>query len=198
MISLYSGTPGSGKSLHIASKLYHWTRCRNELIIVNFKVNEDVLGKKGKLIQIDDELIDVAFLNWLSEWWHKTHKFKEGGITLIIDEAQLRFNSRDWCAAGRAEWLSFFAQHRHLGYDVILIAQFDRMLDRQIRSLLEYEYKHRRISNFGWRGKLISLFAGGKLFSCVKMWYPLKERIGCDFFAFRKKYGRVYDTHQKF
>ena len=40
---------------------------------------------------------------------------------------------------------SHFSQHRKLGYRVILIAQFDRMLDRQIRSVLEYEYIHRKV-----------------------------------------------------
>lgn len=36
MITLYSGTPGAGKSLHLASRLYHWMQYRNASIIANF------------------------------------------------------------------------------------------------------------------------------------------------------------------
>lgn len=36
MITLYSGTPGAGKSLHLASRLYHWMQYRNAPIVANF------------------------------------------------------------------------------------------------------------------------------------------------------------------
>ena len=38
---------------------------------------------------------------------------------------------------------------------MILIAQFDKMVDRQFRALFEYEYVHRKVSNFGVVGWLI-------------------------------------------
>ena len=41
MITLYSGTPGSGKSLHLASKLYHWIQDNRPVICINFEVNLD-------------------------------------------------------------------------------------------------------------------------------------------------------------
>ena len=75
--------------------------------------------------------------------------------------------------------------HRHFGYLIILCAQFDRMLDRQVRCLIEYEYIHRKVKNMGWRGWLLSfLFLSpfSELFVKVKIWYPMKERIDCDFY----------------
>ena len=72
------------------------------------------------------------------------------------------------------------------------------MLDRQIRSLLEYEYIHRKVSNFGIFGKIMSICAGGKLFVSVQRWYPLKERVASDFFKANKKYYQIYDTFNKF
>lgn len=72
------------------------------------------------------------------------------------------------------------------------------MLDRQIRALIEYEYIHRKISNFGWKGFLISAFAGGKLFVAVKMWYPMKERVGSEFFRAKKFYYSLYDSYARF
>lgn len=125
-------------------------------------------------------------------------KPKEGSMLLVIDECQLLFNAREWQQSGRAKWLSFFTQHRKLGYDIILIAQFDRMVDRQIRSLIEYEYIHRKMSNFGWQGKILSLVFGGKTFIAVKMWYPLHERLGAEVFHARKHIYCVYDTYAAF
>ena len=79
----------------------------------------------------------------------------EDQILLVIDESQLIFNARDWQKAGREKWLSFFSQHRKYGYHIILVAQFDRMIDRQIRSLIEYEYVHRKVGNYGIKGRAL-------------------------------------------
>jgi hypothetical protein len=45
-------------------------------------------------------------------------RLKEGEILLLIDEAQLMFNSRKWQNISRQGWLSFFSQHRHYGYPI--------------------------------------------------------------------------------
>ena len=72
------------------------------------------------------------------------------------------------------------------------------MIDRQIRSLIEYEVIHRKVKNFGFWGGLLNLLAFGGLFIAVTNWYPLKERVGIDFFKARKKYFRLYDTYATF
>ena len=108
------------------------------------------------------------------------------------------FNSRDWQQKGRNEWLSFFSQHRKYGYDVTLIAQFDRMIDKQLRGLIEYEYIHRKLSNYGFGGRLMSLLFGGNTFVVVQMWYPLKLKISSDFVHARKYYYSIYDTFGTF
>lgn len=85
-----------------------------------------------------------------------------------------------------------------MGYHVILVAQFDRMIDRQIRSLIEYEFIHRKVSNFGLAGKIMSSVALGRLFVAVQMWYPLKEKVGSEFFVARPSLYRLYDTYGTF
>ena len=54
--------------------------------------------------------------------------------TRLIGEAQILFNSRDWGSNSnkRMAWIKFFSQHRKYGYNFIMIAQFDKMIDRQI------------------------------------------------------------------
>lgn len=195
MISLYSGTPGSGKSLHCARTITNWSRLGYP-VVGNFPVNLSKF-KRADFIYCPNDKMTPDYLIKLSE--EKVgSKPKEGSILLVIDECQLLFNAREWQQSGRAKWLSFFTQHRKLGYDIILIAQFDRMVDRQIRSLIEYEYIHRKMSNFGWQGKILSLVFGGKTFIAVKMWYPLHERLGAEVFHARKSIYSVYDTYAAF
>ena len=85
-----------------------------------------------------------------------------------------------------------------LQFDILVRSQFDRMLDRQIRSLIEYEWIHRKVSNFGVAGKIFSLLFGGKLFVAVKVWYPMKQKVGSEFFMFKKRYSGIYDTYALF
>lgn len=198
MIFLYSGTPRSGKSLHAAKTIYTRLK-RKDPCICNFLIDTSKIGLKiGEYLYKPDSEITPEFLISYSKKYFKGHRVQEDKILLVIDECQLMFNAREWNAKGRDKWLSFFTQHGKYGYTILLIAQFDRMIDRQIRSLIEYEYIHRKTSNMGWRGWLISFWAFGKLFVSVKVWYPMKEKVGQDFFTLRKKYACIYDTHDLF
>lgn len=51
---------------------------------------------------------------------------------------------------------------------------------------MEYEWIHRKCSNFGVAGKLLGVLFGGKLFVAVKVWYPMKEKVGSEFFVYKK------------
>lgn len=196
MIALYSGTPGSGKSLHVAKEIRD-RAILGKPTVGNFEVNLERY-KKANYTYCPNDALTPEYLIEYSRNYFQTHRFKEGAIWCIIDECQLMFNAREWQQTGRAQWLSFFTQHRKYGYNIVLIAQFDRMIDRQIRSLIEYEYIHRKASNYGVGGMLFSLFSGGNLFIAVQMWYPLKARIGSEFFHARKKYWSIYDSYSTF
>lgn len=205
MITLYSGTPGAGKSLHLASRLLNWMRYKNAPIIGNFPCDfSQIKRTKGHYLYIDNSdltperliMFAMNYKAYVSETYHR--HVKEGEILLVIDECQLLFNSRDWGQKNRIQWCSFFSQHRKFGYEIILVAQMDRMLDRQIRGLIEYEWKHRKVSNFGMAGKILGLMFGGKLFVSVRVWYPMKERVGSEFFFYRKSFAKIYDTYAIF
>lgn len=204
MISLYSGTPGSGKSLHIAAVLYDRIKYDNCVVIGNFDFNVSRIRgrKKGCYISIGNDRLTPNRLVRFSDDYRriicKGKPIKEGRFTLVIDECQIMFNAREWQISGRSQWTSFFTQHRKLGFDIILVAQFDRMIDRQIRSLIEYEVIHRKVNNYGFWGKLIGTASGGTLFVAVKMWYPMKMKISSRFFRAHKKYYRLYDTYKMF
>lgn len=201
MIELYSGTPGSGKSLHTAKEIRTRLRTFKRVIIGNFFVNTRAIRRcKGTYLFVTNDRLTpdrlLEFSRKLSR--HLGRRLKEGEILLIIDEAQLLFNSREWQNISRQGWLSFFSQHRHYGYDVILAAQFDRMLDRQVRCLIEYEEIHRKVSRFGYIGFFVGLFTHDNLYVAVKHWYPIRERVEGNFFFGSKKLFAIYDSYNHF
>lgn len=203
MIYLYSGTPGSGKSLHVAQDIsLALGALHPRPVICNFDINLRVIKRRGweklPFVYLDNSEITPEYLIHFAENYWNGRPVREDTILLVLDECQILFNSRNWQQSGRDKWLSFYTQHRKYGYQIILIAQFDRMIDRQIRSLIEYECIHRKLSNFGFWGKVLSAFAMGKLFISVQMWYPLKERVGEKWYLCRKKWYRLYDSYGKF
>lgn len=201
MIELYSGTPGSGKSLHVAKIIRERLRMYNCVIIGNFYVNQNTVKKrKGTYIYVDNSrLYPERLIKFAIRYArHKGRRLKEDELYLFIDEAQLLFNSRDWQIIKTSGWVSFYSQHRKLGFYIGLIAQFDRMLDRQIRSLVENEIKHRKVSRAGLFGKLLGFLTGDNLFIYIKIWYPMKQKIYSEFFLGTKKVYDLYDSYGLF
>ena len=198
-IDLYSGTPGSGKSLHAAKRIVDWSRA-GKPVITNFEVDLSKYPKAKQICVDDDDLTPDFLVKFSRDYFdgRKLTKKDEDTILLVIDECQLIFNSRDYQKKDRKSWIKLFSTHRHLGYHVILIAQMDKMLDKQIRGLIEYEYIHRKLSNFGKAGKLLTVALAGEMFTSVQMWYPLKLKIGTQMFRAKKRYYSIYDSYAAF
>ena len=71
MITLYSGTPGSGKSLHVAQKIYNWLRSGKYYVIANFEINRDLVNHPEMFFYIPNhelspDLLMGFSLNFLS------------------------------------------------------------------------------------------------------------------------------------
>ena len=203
MIYLYTGTPGSGKSYHVAKEIF-WYIQHGRNVIANFDVNYDAIPGKHKGYFFCKDNFELT-VDWIQDFALLAHRrdardrIIEKQTVLIIDECQLIFNCRAWNDRDRKRWCSFFTQHRKYGYDIILVTQFDRLVDRQIRSLVEYEVKHRKINNFGTGGVIVSLLLlGHPIFAAIEYWYGVKERCGMTMMVGRKKYYELYDSYKMF
>lgn len=193
MIDLYSGTPGSGKSYHACDRVYY-AIMRGQNVIANFPVRfPNRYKKRGIFAYWNNSHITPDNLILFSKKVHTERK--EHQTILIIDEAGVVFNSRTWQDANRLKWINFFSQHRKLGYDVILIAQSDVMIDKQIREFIETEHNHRKVSSCGAVGFFLQALFN---FADVKSYYSNKMRIGCDFMRYRQRIGNLYDTFRMF
>lgn len=194
MIYLYTGTPGSGKSLDTARMIKGQLALKHP-VICNFPINTKEVRNADLFHYKQNEELTVDFLTSFAKEYFGNKRVKESQITLVIDECQMLFNARDWSKGDRAGWNKFFQIHRHFGFDVVLVTQFDSMIDKQIRSLVEYEIIHRKISNYGFKGYLLQfLFLAPSLFVRVKVWYPMKEKVDSTFFRGNKKLFKLYDT----
>lgn len=122
-------------------------------------------------------------------------KYSEGNGLLILDEAQLVFNSRKW--EKNFEWIEFFTQHRKLGWNVILIAHTIEMIDSQIRPLAEYESRFRNLQKV--KIPLIGLpFSPFPLFLVIKRYAGLGAGASVissrDVFPLPLWAARLYDS----
>lgn len=200
MIYLYSGTPGSGKSYHAVAVIAHKLGRRDKnRVIANFPLT----GKKitSRFEYWDNSEICISRLMQYAREHHRLGV--EGQTLVVIDEAQCIFNSRDWNGKGvlhsalkrqpdsRMDWIKFFSQHRKFGYNVILIAQSDKMLDKQIRSLIEYDVKHIKMNN-GF------FFFLPTSFLAVEKWYGQRMKLGQEVIWYRKRVAAMYDSYALF
>lgn len=199
MIYLYSGTPGSGKSLYSAYEICDRLKYKKR-VIANFNINFAYFKKKAESAKRYFTYCDNSELTpeFLVEFAKQNHKEgKESQTVIIIDECSILFNPREWDKGDRLKWIVFFQQHRKLGYDVILITQNDRLIDRQIRSFIETEYKYRRVKNYKLFGAVLDLLSGG-LFIRVEYWYGTRLRCSSQWFRLNKRKSSIYNTFDIF
>lgn len=201
MIELYSGTPGSGKSLNACNIAREYYK-KGRPVITNYDIK--FFGKpgrgKGFHLRVYNEDYTPQLLYRISEVYGKRlgRKPHEEEILLILDEAQLLFNTRNWNDGTRKGWVSFFTQHRKLGYHIVLIAQFDLMLDKQIRALIEYEHVHRKVKNIGYAGKLVNILLGGAGFVDVCIYKPMNMKLGSKFISAKQELFEMYNSYTTF
>lgn len=191
MIKCYTGTPGSGKSLHSIRLICLWLK-EGLNVISNFplKINE-VEKNNGHYYYIPNEEMTVPVLMQFAKTMHEERK--EHQTLIVVDEASVKFNSRTFMEADRLDFLSFFAQHRHYGYEIVLICQNMKQIDRQIRDLVEIEVIHRNAKNY-WLYRWLP-FA---LFISVEKNVVMKDKNNDEFFLYSKYYGSLYDTFYEF
>ena len=192
-ITLYTGSPGSGKSLDCTEKIiYNLENGVN--VISNYNISISHIKKtRGKLYVKTDEEITVKYL---IEFARKNHtKGKENQTLIVLDEAQLKFNSRSWQDKSRVVWNKFFTVHRHLGYEIILATQKDTFLDSQLRGLIEYEVIHKNIK----KSKLGLIFPFmPNWFVAITYWYQSRMKVNVRYFFMKKKVIAAYDSYIMF
>lgn len=183
---VYSGVPGSGKTYHaVRDMLYN-----RAPVITNVQVG----GVPNVAVLDLAEITPLLLMAWAADYFG-SHPYRENHLLLVIDEAQLLFNSRTWDSADRFSWLEFLSQHRKYGYKIVLVAQSIDMIDKQFRSLCEFDVRHTAASSISVLTRALAM-AGLRL-TCAKYYYHDSDvLISRDFYRISKRVGRHYRTAQ--
>lgn len=196
-IYLYSGRPGSGKSYAAAKLCKDTLKRKKQDVIANFEI---VVGEdwRGNFFYVPNSQLSVdVLLQYAANYW-RDRKFKEDGLLVVLDEAQLLWNSRLWQDAERMRWLELWSQHRKYGLKIVLIAQADIMIDKQFRSLIEFEVNHRKISSFGLFGLILRALAFSELFYQCETFYAQKYKVDGRILRYSKRIGDLYNSYKAF
>jgi zona occludens toxin len=204
LISIYSGTVGSSKSYHATHIGLDWLNSKRH-VIANFPIKPPKnLRTKGQIKRWEsnnnrwhfNEEITIQYLIAMSienGWFGHESK-----CLLLIDEAGIMFNTRDWQTEKntRTPWIKFLSQSRKFGYDIVFVAQSDKMIDKQIRGLVEYDVRHFKLNNsffLSWLSLLkISLFMYNY------KWYQTKLKGNIRIVKYSARIANRYDTMRTF
>ena len=74
------------------------------------------------------------------------------GALIVLDEVHKWVNCRDYNSDQNKRFCEWGAEHRHDGYDVMLITQSLEKLDKHVRSLIDCVYFYRKLNFLGSLG----------------------------------------------
>lgn len=201
-IDIFTGVPGSGKSLHAARECrYCLDRKYPRPVLANFRLSPDakVMHPESFTYIANEDMTAGKIIDFANDFWDTTDvPFHEDYILLCLDEAQLVFNSRRWSDRSRMAYLEFLSQSRKYGIRVLLIAQSAKMIDNQFRMLIEREFNHRRIATMGPVGAVVAAPFRGRIFLIVRYLFQTNERLGMDLMLGCKRDMQMYDSYARF
>lgn len=198
MIELYTGVPGSGKSLHLVTDIKKALK-GGKTVVCNFDFRYDLVKhSKGRFIRVQNE--DLTYPTKIYEIVKEVFDMNEGrvvpnSVLLVLDEVQIIFDARHWDSAGRREWNEFFSIHRKLGLSVILVTQSADSLDKRIRGNVELVTLHRNFSRMGGIGLIFALLMGGQAFIAISKYVGTNAVVDRRLIRGSKRSYRYYDSY---
>lgn len=139
MITLITGTPGSGKSLLAVARI------------------KDALDQ-GRQVYSDIDGLTLQVAGVSPSDWRETPE----GSLVVYDEAQKHFPSSGRPgAANVSEVIRALETHRHTGHDIIYITQHPTFIDSHLRKLVGEHIHVRRPAN----AKMATLFKANEVMS---------------------------------
>jgi len=155
MIEIFEGRIGGGKTYAAVERIC-LAASAGQTIYSNIDINYEGIRRfvaRYYGYDLPEENETVLRLPPNIHGWHKEIKWGQPGCNslVIIDEAHLWYNARDWKATGENErdMLSFLTQSRKACVDVIFITQAASNLEKQFRVLAQYLWKFRDCAKMG-------------------------------------------------
>lgn len=150
MIEIFQGRIGGGKTYNAVLRAAAHCK-RGGHVYTNVDILrpgfEDLCRERfGFHVSFDQQIHELT-----ADQIPKVHKHIAGGegipTLVIIDEAQLFYNSRDWAKADKG-MLTLLTQSRKVGVDFIWITQSAGNIDKQFRVLSQYLWGYKDLRRF--------------------------------------------------
>ena len=206
-ITIYSGTPGSGKTLHAVADIrnaLNKPRGADRPVLANFDVDTSTCRRSCFHRFENREITPRMLCDFADEFWDSgIRPYSEDYLLLVLDECSLIFNSRLWMSKGtgkgdsRMDWLEFMSQHRKYGYKIILVTQSAKMIDNQFRMLVDDEVNHRKVDYMGAIGAMLGFLCDHRLFMLVHKLFQSNEQLGIRFMWRLDAVSSMYDTNTR-
>jgi hypothetical protein len=152
MIELYQGRIGGGKTYSAVRRIIKYLAAGRTVytnIEFNLKNLEITLAKRFSVAFDVDQLRELPELTDHKYEWHEMIDWGVPScpVLVVIDEAQLHYNSRDWAETQKRgkDMLSFLTQSRKAFVDVIYITQEVGNIDKQFRVLCQFIWTFRNM-----------------------------------------------------
>lgn len=195
-VKLRSGTPSSGKSYTAIEDILDYLYA-GKFVIANFPLKftqRDLKrGYDKRFFYVSNKDLTVEYLLIFAIEHEMIQARKEDQTLVVIDEAGGRFNVVQPKKSDISEWGDFFSQHAKLGFSFVLIAQKDRMINRNILPMIETEIKHRKINNFKW-----FKYLPFTVFLDIEFWYVNKVKVTSRMHFYLKRVANRYDRFKMF
>lgn len=198
MIELYEGRLGGGKTYSAVVRIVDHLR-RGGLVATNVELKWEriveyvgqrfgVVVESDQLIRLEDEQIGLF------------HRHTPSGtpglpVLIVIDEAHLNFNSRDYAKTDKLyrETLTFLTQSRKVHTDVIFISQSVLNMDKQFMRLVQFIWRFRDLSKWKIPGLGINWPINQIL--CVQFDYDGRTVLQRQFINKDKRVFELYETN---
>src|ERR1700736_3153585 len=198
MIECYEGRLGGGKSYSAVVRIVDHLR-RGGLVATNVELRWDAICKyvadRFGVVVENDQLIRLA-----DEQIGLFHRHTPSGtaqlpVLVVIDEAHLNFNSRDYAKTDKLyrETLTFLTQSRKVHTDVIFISQSVLNMDKQFMRLVQFIWRFRDLSK--WKIPGLGLAWPINQILCVQFDYDGRTVVQPQFINKDKRIFELYETN---
>jgi zona occludens toxin (predicted ATPase) len=198
VIECYEGRLGGGKTYSAVVRIVDHLR-RGGLVATNVELRWEPVAKyiadcfgvvveSSQLIRLEDEQIGLF------------HRHTPSGtaalpVLVVIDEAHLNFNSRDYAKTDKLyrETLTFLTQSRKVHTDVIFISQSVLNMDKQFMRLVQFIWRFRDLSK--WKIPGIGIPYPLQQILCVQFDYDGRTILQRQFVRKNKRVFALYETN---
>jgi hypothetical protein len=198
MIELYEGRLGGGKTYSATVRMVDHVR-RGGVVCTNVEIKwdavKDYIAKQFGLVAEDEQFIPLTDDEIGLFHRHTPSGTPELPVLVVIDEAHLTFNARDFAQTDKLyrETLTFLTQSRKVNTDVIFIAQSVLNMDKQFMRLVQFIWRFRDLGK--WKIPGLGIKYPFKQLLAVQFDYDGKTILQRSFVNKDKRIFGLYNTN---